>query len=50
MARDGGSRETVSIACVPGAVTFAVGKRPERKVETVAMLEGAPAEPTGSVD
>ena len=47
---DGDSRETVSIACVPGAVTFAVGKRPERKVETVAMLESPPAETADSVD
>ena len=46
---DGGSLETVSIACVPGAVTFAVGKRPEWKVETVAMLESPPAETDGSV-
>ena len=36
---DGGSREEVEISCVPEAVTFSVGKRPERKVETVTMLE-----------
>ena len=36
---DGGSREAVTIQCLPGAVTFSVGKRPERKVETVRMIE-----------
>ena len=36
---DGGSRESVTIQCIPGAVTFSVGRCPERKVETVAMLE-----------